>query len=163
MLEKTNLSSLKDVSNNLLVKMNPKINKSNYQMNHIKILDEDLIRFVKSYVFKKTNLNVEPFMMTNIGDVFFYHAETESVYLYYSRLNELNKIFSIKEIDNSWFYDVFLKDSDVQKQVFNTELFHITLQEDEILLCPVFLKEIPENYKVIKTEMAFHLFSEMEG
>lgn len=160
LLNKSDITSLKDISNNLLVKMDLDINKSNYQMNHIKVLDDELKDFLQSYILGRINLSVEAFMMTNIGDVFFYHAETGGVYIYYSRLNEMDKIFTIQEVDFSWFYDVFLKDKDIQKQVFNKELFGLTLRDDEILFCPNFLKEIPQNYKAMKIEMAFHLFSE---
>lgn len=158
-LRDSDLSNLRDVSDNLIYKYDTNYKYSNYQMNHIKILTGSLQFSVQRHIEEYLKIFVEPILMTNIGDVLFYYPSTKSFYLYYSRLNEVDLIFSLNEVGFNWFIDSFLEDEEIQNKVFNDELFDKKLEEDEILYCPPFLKEESINYKPMKIEMAFDIFT----
>lgn len=138
------------------------ISKEFYSKNHIKLLSDSEKKMISAHIYQHRKIKTEPFLLTNIGDAFVYSKKDHSVFLYYSRLNEMDFVlkFENEDFEFDWFINVFLKDMGVLYDVFNMELTTVNLKKSEILYCSPFLNDEKTNYLPMEINLAFHFFNE---
>lgn len=151
-------SDMVNIKDNFLMTRGFEIVCSSYENNHIKLLEREEVNKFKRIIKDATNRDVIPFLRTNLCDVFLYDVVTKTILLYYCRCNEFDVICDDNDVAIKWFVEDFLTHEDILSDVFNSELFDVSLESNQVLYCPPFFEELKENYKAMDVDMALHLY-----
>lgn len=143
-----------ELLNNFLYKQKQFVTETSYYNHHIKILKNKDISWLSPLISEKLGEQVQPFIMTNTGNVFLYLPRNNAVYYYYPTENVGDLIGSIVDGFWEWFFSEFFKEEPLEA-LFGADLFHLPLKEKEILFIPPFLKDVSDNYKPMIAEMAY--------
>lgn len=143
-----------ELSNNFLSSQGKFTTETSYCQYHVKILKNEEIDWLKPWISERLREDVHPFLMTNTGNVFLYLPRNNAVYYYLPMTNTGDFIGYVANDFWEWFFDTFFT-GDVFQELFGTNLFHLPVNESEILFAAPFLSDIPENYKAMSIEMAY--------
>ena len=123
-----NLGSLE---NNLISKYIKNIN-SRYQKNHIKVLTNEEIEKYSAILYTYYEEPFIPFIMTNLGDMFVYYVEDNSI-----GFLELGSHFEYhldcSETGIAYLVNHLIDELYVRRSYFNAKLFDIDLQYNELI------------------------------
>lgn len=148
-----------ELSNNFLSSQGKFTTETSYYNHHIKLLKNDDISWLSPLISGRLGEQIQPFIMTNTGNIFLYLPRNHAVYYYYPTDNTGDFIGSIVDGFWDWFFSEFFKKEPLEV-LFGADLFHLPLKEDEILFIPPFLKDVPENYNPMTAEMALEFIDQ---
>lgn len=146
-----------DLSDNFLVRNGIFFTKKEYFRNHIKIIDNKNLLWLREYLKEVTGECVDPFMMTNKGDLLVYLGDRNLIAFYYADLKSIDWICNYDEYTLGWLMDNFLTEKSL-RPLFNKQFFRFDIEYSEILVLPAYEEDTKYNYKTVNVEVAYELY-----
>lgn len=146
-----------DLSDNFLVRNGIFFTKKEYFRNHIKIIDNKNLVWLRKYLLEMLGEKVEPFIMTNRGNLIVYFEERDQIGYYHIQENFADIVFDLRNNDIDWVLDVYLVKKALQP-LFDKDLFRFNIEYNEIFVLPFYAEDTKYNYKPVKVDVAYELY-----
>lgn len=157
MLSVSDRLEVSEISDNFLVKRGLFFTKKEYYRNHIKIVDNDNLAWLRKYMYESFGEAIEPLFMTNTGNLFVYFEEREQIGLFYVQDNCIEPLYDLSKGNVEHFMYLFVHEGSI-RPLFNKDMFRFELGYDEILYLPFYLADKKSNYHPVKIDVAYELY-----